>query len=156
MQKELLNQALGIFDSSEKWNAFVELANQKDTMKWHYFRKLKQPILNYFNAHPVEGWVCEPWGNKDYDLRWYLKDFGRDSISLAICWTFKFVLHIEDTETFDTKKIDDLLRSDYSILLSAFDRVDSQFESNYKIVEDGESSIYYNSIIIKRKKYPLR
>lgn len=135
MQKELLNQALGIFDSSEKWNAYVELANQKETMKWHYFQKLKQPLLNYFNANPVEGWVCEPWGDTNYDLRWYLKDFGKSSISLAVFWTFHFVLHIEDTNAFDSKKIDDLLRSDYSIILSSFDRVDRQFEHQLKVVE---------------------
>ncbi|MCU0440598.1 MAG: hypothetical protein MUC49_22105 [Raineya sp.] len=135
MQKELLNQALQIFDTSEKWNAFVELANQKDVMKWHYFQKLKQPLLNYFNANPVEGWICEPWGDPNYDLRWYLKDFGKNSISLAVGWFFQFVLHVGDTNTFDTKKVDDLLKSDYSILLSSFDRVDKQFEHHLKVVE---------------------
>jgi hypothetical protein len=54
---------------------------------------------------------------------------------LAIGWTFHFVLHIEDINAFDTKKIDDLLRSDYSILLSSFDRVDRQFEHQLKVVE---------------------
>ena len=135
MHKELLNQAIAIFDSPEKWNSFVELANQKETIKWHYFQKLKQPLLNYFNANPVEGWVCEPWGDQLYDIRWYLKDFGKNSIALAIGWRFHFVLHIEDTNAFDTKKIDDLLRSDYSILLSSFDRVDRQFENQLKAVE---------------------
>lgn len=136
MQKELLNQALGIFDTSEKWNAFVELANQKEKIKWHYFQKLKQPLLNYFNANQVEGWVCEPWGDTNFDLRWYLKDFGKGSIALAIGWRFQFVLHVEETNAFDSKKIDDLLRSEYSILLSSFDRVDRQFEHQSKIVEE--------------------
>ena len=135
MQKELLNQALGIFDTSEKWNAFVELANQKETMKWGYFQKVKQPLLNYFNANPVEGWVCEPWGNQLYDIRWYLKDFGKSSLALAVGWTFEFHLHLDDTTTFDTNKINDLLKTDYSILLSSFDRVDRQFEHNTKAME---------------------
>jgi hypothetical protein len=135
MYKELLNQAITIFDSPEKWNAFVELANQKETIKGYYFQKLKQPLLNYFNANPVEGWVCEPWGDQLYDIRWYLKDFGKNSIALAIGWRFNFVLHIEDINAFDTKKIDDLLRSDYSIILSSFDRVDRQFENQLKVVE---------------------
>ena len=135
MQKELLNQAIGIFDTSEKWNAFVELANQKENIKSHYLQKVKQPLLNYFNANPVKGWVCEPWGDPNYDLRWYLEDFGKNSISLAVGWRFHFVLHVEDTNAFDTKKIDDLLRSDYSIILSSFDRVDRQFEHQLKVVE---------------------
>ncbi len=135
MQKELLNQAIGIFDTSEKWNAFVELANQKETMKWHYFQKLKHPLLNYFNSNPIKGWVCEPWGNQLYDIRWYLKDFGKSSLALAIGWTFEFHLHLEDTTTFDTNKINDLLKTDHSILLSSFDRVDRQFEHNTKAME---------------------
>lgn len=135
MQKELLNQAIGLFNTSEKWNAFVELANQKETIKWHYFQKVKQPLLNYFNAKPVEGWVCEPWGNTDYDMRWYLKDFGKDSIALAIGWTFQFVLHVEDKNAYNSNKIDNLLKSEFSILLSSFDRVDRQFEPALKIVE---------------------
>lgn len=135
MQKELLNHAIGIFDTSEKWNAFVELANQKETIKWFYFQKLKQPLLNYFNSNPVEGWACEPWGNQLYDIRWYLKEFGKSSLALAVGWTFEFHLHIEDTTKFDTEKINDLLKGEYSLLLSAFDRVDRQFELNTKAME---------------------
>ncbi len=136
MQRELLNQALALFDTPEKWNAFVEMTNQKDTMRWNYFQKLKQPLLNYFNNNPVNGWVCEPWGNPDYDLRWYLKEFGKNSLALAVGWTFKFVLHLQDTDSFDTERINELLRTDYSILLSSFDRVDKQFEHNLKVVEE--------------------
>jgi hypothetical protein len=135
MQKELLNQALALFDTPEKWNAFLEIANQKETMKWHYFQKLKHPLLKYFNDNQVKGWVCEPWGNTDYDLRWYLEDFGKNSLALAVGWTFHFVLHIEDTNSFDTTKIDQLLKTDYSILLSSFDRIDRQFEPQLKVVE---------------------
>ncbi|HMF71956.1 MAG TPA: hypothetical protein VK616_10800 [Flavitalea sp.] len=135
MHRELLNQAVGIFNSSEKWNAFVELANQKENIKWYYFQKLKQPLLNYFNANPVHGWVCEPWGNQLYDIRWYLKDFGKDSLALAIGWTFEFHLHLQDTMAFDTDKINELLKTDHSILLSAFGRVDRQFEENTKAME---------------------
>jgi hypothetical protein len=135
MQKELLNQAIEIFDSYEKWNAFIELANQRDAIRLFYFQKLKQPLLKYFSENPVEGWVCEPWGDINCDLRWYLKDFGIRSLSLAIGWQFHFVLHIDDIGSFDSKKIDDLLRSEYSIILSSFDRVDRQYELNLKVVE---------------------
>lgn len=135
MQKEILSQAIGMFDTSEKWNAFVELANHKETIKNIYFQKLKQPLLNYFNSNPVDGWVCEPWGDPLYDIRWYLKDFGKSSLALAIGWTFEFHLHIEDITSFDTKKINELLKGEYSVLLAAFDRVDRQFEQNTKAME---------------------
>jgi hypothetical protein len=143
MQKELLNQALALFDTFEKWNAFVEMANQKETMINLYFQKLRQPLLKYFNENLVEGWVCEPWNDPNYDMQWYLKDFGKDSLSLRIGWNFHFVLYLEDTNSFDTEKIDELLKTDYSIILSSFDRVDKQFDQydkqydyhRFKIVE---------------------
>jgi hypothetical protein len=135
MQKELLNQALGLFDSQEKWNAFVELANQKEFIKRHYFQKLKQPLLRYFNENPVDGWICESWGDPLYDLRWYLKDFGKRSLSLAIGWKYEFHLNIEDITSFDTNEINRLLKTEYSPLLAAFDRIDRQFEPNTKAME---------------------
>ena len=135
MQKELLNQAIALFDSPEKWNAFVELANQKEAMKWNYLQKLKQPLVHYFVSNPVEGWVCEPWGNQNYDLRWYLADFGKNSLGLAVGWTFEFHLRLEDPIGFDSQKIDELLKADYSMLLSAFDRIDRQFETHTKAME---------------------
>ena len=127
MQKELLSQAISIFDSPEKWNAFVEIANQKENIKSFYFKKLKSELLQYFNDNPVNGWICEPWGDTNFDLRWYLKDFGKDSIALAVGWRFHFVLHVKNTSEFDTKKIDELLKTDYSKILSSFDRVDRCF-----------------------------
>ena len=135
MQKELLGQAISIFDSTEKWNAFVEIANQKENIKSFYFKKLKSELLQYFNDNPVNGWICEPWGDTNFDLRWYLKDFGKDSIALAVGWRFHFVLHVKNTSEFDTKKIDELLKTDYSKILSSFDRVDRCFEHELKAVE---------------------
>ncbi|KAA9332687.1 hypothetical protein [Adhaeribacter soli] len=135
MQKELLNQAMAVFDSPEKWQAFLDMVNQKDALKWQYFKKIKQPLLKYFHENPVEGWVCEPWSNKDYDFRWYLKDFGPKSLCLAIGWSFEFHLHLEDIVGFDSLKIDDLLKTEYSMLLASFDRVDRQYESHTKAME---------------------
>lgn len=138
MQKELFNQALELFDTPEKWNAFLEMAAQKESMKLYYFQKLKQPLLKHFlQENADEHWVCDTsWGDPKYDFRWYLKDFGRGSLSLALGWGFQFTLHLEDTNTFDTNIMNDLLKTDYSLILSSFDRVDRQFEPNWKVVEE--------------------
>jgi hypothetical protein len=135
MQIELLNQAAELFDSPEKWYAYVEMANQKEALKNFYFQKVKQVLLKYFNEHPVKGWVCEPWGDAQCDLRWYLSNFGRKSLALAIAWRFEFHLHLEDLSGFDTNKMNELLKTEYSFLLAAFDRVDRQFEPNTKAME---------------------
>lgn len=135
MQKELLNHALALFDTPEKWNAFVEMAKQKDLMIYRYFQKLKYPLLKYFNENPVKGWICDSWGDPNFDFKWYIKDFGKNSLALTIGWRFEFHLHIEDISNFDTNKINELLKSDYTLLLSAFDRIDRQYDTKSKVVE---------------------
>lgn len=135
MQKELLNKAMTIFNTPEKWQAFLDMVNQKDALKWHCFKKIKQPLMKYFFENPVEGWICEPWANYDYDVRWYLKDFGKQSLGLALGWTFEFHLHLEDVVGFDALKMNELLKTDYSLLLATFDRVDRQFETHTKAME---------------------
>lgn len=94
-------------------------------------------------SNPVDGWVCEPWGDINCDLRWYLKDFGKGSLSLAIGWSFQFVLHIDDIKSFDSNKIDNLLKNECTQIISTFDRVDRQFEHQLKVVETG--NYYFNS-----------
>jgi len=135
MQKEIINQAIELFDTHDKWYAYLELANQKDQIINTYLQRVKQPLLKYFVENPVEGWVCEPWGDPNYDLRWYLNDFGKKSLALALGWRFQFHLHLEDTEKFDSKRIDELLKSEYALILSAFDRIDRQFEPTTKAME---------------------
>lgn len=135
MQRELLNKAIDLFNSPEKWNAFLELAAQKELIKYQYFQRAKQPLLKYFNENRVDGWVCEPWGDPNFDLRWYLKDFGKGSLALVVGWRFQFVLFLENSSNFDSNKINDLLKTEYSQILSTFDRVDKQFDFQQKIVE---------------------
>lgn len=104
MNKEILNQTLELFDSPQKWNAFVEMANQKETFKAIYFSKVKQLLLKYFNDNPVEGWSMAPWGNHNFDVRWIQTPFGKNSLAIAIGWTFEFHLHLEDTNNYNTTK----------------------------------------------------
>jgi hypothetical protein len=137
MQKELLNKVIGLFESPEKWNSFLELTNQIPAIKYQYFQKVKQPLQKYFNENAVEGWICEPWGDPNFDMKWYLQDFGKESLALAIGWKFQFVLFLGNQNKFDTYKIDELLKGKYSPIISAFDRVDRQFEPQFKIVESG-------------------
>lgn len=136
MQQELLNQAMSIFDTSEKWNAFLELSNQRNFIQEAFLSKAKDPILKYFNSHPIEGWVCEPWGNHKYDFKWYLRDFGKNSLCLVLGWGFQFILFLDDSNSYDAEKINYLLQTpEYSKVLMSFDRIDRQFEEKFKVVE---------------------
>jgi len=137
MQPELQFQALKLFDTSEKWNSFLELVSAKDDLVYLSFKQLKQPIVKYFNDNQIKGWICEPWGDKNVDLRWYLEEFGINSLGLTLAWRFEFHLYLNDTTKFDTKKMNDLLKtSEFSALTSAFNRIpDKMYEDQTKAME---------------------
>ncbi len=136
MKNKLISQTAEVFNSIEKWNTFNELVNIRNDIEYNYFKKAKEPILNYYYNKPSEKWFCEPWGDKNIDLKWYLKDFGINSLSIAIGWRFELHLRLDDLETFDTEKISELLKtSKYGKILTAFDRIDRQFEPNMKAME---------------------
>ena len=81
MQKELLNQAVQMFDSSDKWNSFLELSSSKDEIRNHWYQTLKTHITKRFwEEDKVNGWSLEAFGSWDY--RWYLTEFGRDSFCI--------------------------------------------------------------------------
>ena len=135
MQKELFNQAAKLFDSLEKWDAYLELVSQEQAIRIHYLKKIKKPLLEYFINNPAEGWVCQPWSDDNYDMRWYLKDFGKDSLAIATGWLFKFCLHVEDINKFDSLRIDNLLQSEYSFFLSKFEQIENLYTPNFKVIE---------------------
>lgn len=144
MQQDLLKHAMSLFDTSDKWNAFYELALQADKIKDFYFSKVRAPLTQYFIDNPVEGWDFEPWGDVRYDLRWFLKDFGKSSVALGVGWRFNFVMTLEDTTGFDNEKVNQLLSSsEYAKLVLAFERTDIQFEQRRKFAEVG--NYYFNS-----------
>jgi hypothetical protein len=135
MQKELLNRAMGIFDSPEKWNAFIEIANQKEEIKKLYFQKLHQFLWKYFHENQIKGWGFDTWGDPKEDLCWYLEEFGKESLALRIGWKYQFHLNLIDTANFDSKMMNELLKSEYSSLFASFDRLDKQYGINSKAEE---------------------
>ena len=63
MNQELLKQAKALFDSPEKWNAFLELVWQKDEIRNQWFIKLREEANKKFSTEEfVEGWVFNACG----------------------------------------------------------------------------------------------
>ncbi len=142
MQQELLIQSMNLFDTPDKWDSFLELSNHRDNIRDKFFSKIKAPLMKYFNDNPVEGWVCESWGSPNYDMRWYLTDFGKNSLAIGIGWSFDFVLTLEDFEKFDSDRMNILMKQpEYAKILAAFGRIDYQFtEARRKVIESGNYS----------------
>jgi len=145
MQQDLLIQAEKMFENDlQKWNSFLELVSQKDTIRNNWFKKLKQALdKQFFEIEKVEGWSYTPnsWGSYNH---WYITEFGSDSLSVLNGRdNFLFGLHANG-ELFDLGKIEELLKtSKYSPILSCLDRIDVLFGGNWIAREQG--NFYFES-----------
>jgi hypothetical protein len=81
-----------IFDTQEKWNAFIELSNERQIIiqKWRLI--LKEAVIQYFtNIDIVDGWAF--YSSKDGEaFKWYLTEIGEESISLVFNRTGELIL----------------------------------------------------------------
>ena len=134
MQKELLKQAMDIFDSPDKWNSFLELSSSNDEIKYQWYQKLMTHVTKRFREdEDVKGWSFETLG--DWDYRWYLTEFGRDSFCIRM-WLHQIGLRV-DPKFFDSQMITDLLKTEtYSIIMSTL-RHDEEFSRDWKLAEHG-------------------
>lgn len=134
MNQELLKQTKALFDSPEKWNAFLELVWQKDEIRNQWFIKLKEEANKKFTTDEfVDGWVFNSWGV--CDMHWYQKEHGDKSISLFLGWLGELTLHC-NSDFYDIAKINDLLRTErFSPLLSCLNRIDRFFEGGRFAIE---------------------
>ncbi|MEI6766792.1 MAG: hypothetical protein WCM76_14275 [Bacteroidota bacterium] len=134
MEKELIEQAKAMFDTPEKWNAFLELFWQRDEIRNQWYSKLKEEANKRFKRVDSEnGWSFNSWGF--WDMHWYLTADGDKSISLLLGWWGELTLFC-DENYFDTVKITELLKTEkFAPLLSGFNRIDRFFERGRIAIE---------------------
>jgi hypothetical protein len=132
MSKELLQQTASLFEDPKKWNAYLELIAQKEQLKNFWFNKLKSELIKYFSTNIETDWL---WNANN--MNWYLADFGEKSLAIWLEGYTKFSLWSSEVN-FDKDEITRLLKTEkYSVLLSAFARIDKQFEGSYQVIENG-------------------
>ncbi len=138
MSKEILQKTASLFEnpkSPEKWNAYLELISQKEQIKTLWLNKLKSELVKYFSTNIEEGWRWDE--NK---MNWYLAEFGSQSLAIWLEGFTKFSLWANN-EKFNNDEITELLQTErYSVLLSAFSRIDKRFEGGYQVIEYGNFS----------------
>jgi hypothetical protein len=134
MHQELIKQAMGLFDTPEKWNTFLELVWQKDSIRNQWYNVLKEAANRHFTTiDVVSGWAFNSWGI--CDMHWYLSKFGDKSIRLHMGWGLELSL-IVDGDFFDLLKVNELIKNEkYSVILSAFSRIDRTYEGNRIAIE---------------------
>lgn len=132
----ITKQIADIFTSVDKWNTFYEMCNYRDKIADDYWSRPTEKILKYYRDNPSNRWCCEQFGEKPWDINWYLVDFGTKSLSIHIRWWYELHLRVEDLNRFDTTKINDMLKEiQYSKVLSSFDRIDRRYETESKAME---------------------
>jgi len=134
MQKELLKQAMQLFDSADKWNSFLELSDSKYEIRNQWYQKLITHVTKWFlEEDKVNGWSFETLGAWDY--RWYLTEFGRDSF--CICMNQHQIGLWVDYTFFNSQRITDLLKEEtYSMIMTTL-RPDVVFSGDWKLIEYG-------------------
>jgi len=120
--QDLLTHVITLFDSFEKWNAFIELSNSRGEIRRRYFDRLKSALVKSFINDQTD-WCFQPFNTEQY--RWFLKEFGSESICLL--WrVYDLVLWCNPQFT-DVQKVKDLLNSpDYNTIFNCFETPDSQ------------------------------
>ncbi len=105
MGNELLNRtSKEVFNSIEKWNAFLELISKKEELELFWYQNFKRFVLE--NKIKIPGWICSSNGNH---LFWQLEssDLQEKSLSIwfeskgkgefeIVMWASKEAYHIEE------------------------------------------------------------
>jgi hypothetical protein len=139
--EKITNQVEKLFSDKNQWDAFLELVPVKDTIRDDWISKLCSPLVQIFNVDDfVDGWDFYPVAG---DFRWYLKDFGNDSLYLSLSENV-FSLYA-NVDVLEKESIIQKLRSnkEYGLILSAFERLDYCLEDDddgYLLKEVGNFS----------------
>ena len=75
MNEKLIQQAMDLFDTPEKWEAFGELYRNYNTIKTRGFKKMRDELYCDELAHKDPNWHVVKWN--DWDIRWELKTEGK-------------------------------------------------------------------------------
>lgn len=138
MSTKLLQQTASLFEkpkNPEMWNAYLELTTQKEQIKNIWLNKLKSELIKYFSTNIEDGWKWD-----ENRMNWYLAEFGPESLAIWFEGYTKFSLW-SNNANFKSDEITELLQTEkYSVLLSAFSRIDKRFEGSYQVIENGNFS----------------
>jgi hypothetical protein len=108
---DMIARSVEIFDKIEKWNAFFQIQEKIENIIEHWRLKGAMAIRAHFEREPSDGWTCDEWGNPK-DTRWYLTNFGPQSIGIGFGWIemeLDIFFYWESLEKYDLKLAAQLL-----------------------------------------------
>lgn len=75
MHEKLIKQAIDLFDTPEKWEAFGELYRSYNAIKMRGFREMRDELYREELALQDPNWNVVKWN--DWDIRWELATEGK-------------------------------------------------------------------------------
>ena len=121
MNEELLQKAMQLFDTAEKWNAFCELMNRNGNIQNRWWKKLQTEVYKREQISGMPDWNICIWNN--WDIMWYLKGETDKTICVHF-WgdTFRVFYGYGDL---DINKVNELLKvTKFDVIKSCIDRID--------------------------------
>ena len=127
-----------LFPTIEHWLSFNELADQREAIHECFFEPATRLIREHFNEQPASGWSLVPWGLPSRDSKWYLDEFGPDSLFICYGWHYELQLRLDNQVRFDSGAITKALEtSNFDQLKHAFQRIDRYMQADSKLMERG-------------------
>ena len=129
MQNQDIAQAVALFDTSDKWNAFLDLCDQRDRIRNAMWKKLVRQGSQAFQKQP-EGWKFESLNPEEPSFIWYLSEYGSKSICIVFGWQGQFYMELRNGPS--SEKIDEinqlLVSMQFQAIQKGFSRIDEYWK----------------------------
>lgn len=121
MNEELLQQAMLLFDTAEKWNAFVELLNRNGEIQTRWWKSLQNAVYQRELKESNPDWDIYIWNNSD--IKWFIK--GESPNSLVIHFSGEYFRTFSNAGALEFNKVNELIKDPrFDCIRNAFDRID--------------------------------
>ena len=121
MNEELLQKAMQLFDTAEKWNSFCELMGRKDDMQKRWWKKLQTEVYQREQKNGICDW--DIFIENQWDIRWFIKGETRNTICVHF-WADRFRVFYNYGDL-DKDKVFELLKDPkFDIIKSCIDRIE--------------------------------
>jgi len=146
MSQDLISEAMNIFDSFEKWEAFLTLYDSRDELKRRYYQDFKRDLNKHFGKNNVNNWSFSAPYNEQF--RWYLTSLTQESI--CILWYVDGLVLWANPSNFNLPLAKDLLSTpEYSAILDCFENLDSlSMPHAHHLVEEKHRYSFHNNSIV--------
>jgi hypothetical protein len=121
MNEELLQKAMQLFDTSEKWISFCELINRNGDIQRRWWKKLQSEVYQREQKNGISDWDIFIWN--DWDIRWFIKVESQNTICVHF-WGDGLRVFCNYGDL-DLDKVNELLKDPkFDIIKSCIDRIE--------------------------------